>query len=75
MKTKQLNVKSILGGVAFIALVLALAAAGTWITMSLWNWIIPSIFSNAPELSFWQTYGLIALIDILFGGAKKLRKN
>jgi hypothetical protein len=38
-----------------------------WITMTLWNWLIPSLF-NGPVIGFWQALGLLILSKILFGG-------
>jgi hypothetical protein len=38
-----------------------------FITMSLWNWLVPSLF-NGPELNFWQTAGLFLLSKILLTG-------
>ncbi len=38
-----------------------------WVTMTLWNWLIPSIF-NLPYLNFWQALGLLLLSKILFSG-------
>lgn len=38
-----------------------------FVTMNLWNWLIPVLFKG-PILSFWQAIGLLALSKILFGG-------
>jgi hypothetical protein len=38
-----------------------------WITMLLWNWLVPELF-NGPELSYWQALGLLVLSKILFWG-------
>jgi len=38
-----------------------------WITMLLWNWLIPPIF-NGPTISFFQGLGLLVLSKILFSG-------
>ena len=38
-----------------------------YVTMSLWNWLIPSLF-NGPVLNFWQTAGLFILSKILLTG-------
>ena len=37
------------------------------IVMLLWNWILPSI-SSLPQLTYWQSMGLLLLSRILFGG-------
>jgi hypothetical protein len=38
-----------------------------YITMSLWNWLIPALF-DGKTISFWQALGLLLLAKILFGG-------
>lgn len=38
-----------------------------FVTMSLWNWLIPLLFSG-PEMNFWQTAGLFLLSKILLTG-------
>lgn len=42
----------------------AIAAVG-FITMYLWNWLVPELF-HGPELTFWKALGLLALTKILF---------
>jgi hypothetical protein len=34
--------------------------------MSLWNWLIPALFSG-PVITFWQALGLLLLSKIIFG--------
>lgn len=36
-----------------------------WAVMMLWNALLPTLFS-LPIISFWQSFGLMVLIDILF---------
>jgi hypothetical protein len=38
-----------------------------FLVMSLWNWLMPTIFSVHP-VGFWQALGLFFLSRILFGG-------
>lgn len=38
-----------------------------FVTMNLWNWLIPVLFKG-PIISFCQAIGLLALAKILFGG-------
>ena len=38
-----------------------------WVTMALWNWLVPELF-NGPVLTFWQALGLLILSKILFSG-------
>jgi len=47
-------------GLGFIVLAI-------FITMSLWNWLIPLLFKG-PEMNFWQTAGLFLLSKILLTG-------
>lgn len=39
----------------------------TTVAMLLWNWLMPAIF-NLPEITFWQSLGIIILSKIIFGG-------
>jgi hypothetical protein len=59
-------------GMGFIVL-------AVFVTMSLWNWLIPTLF-HGPVLTFWQTAGLFLLSKILLtgvapGGSDHGRKN
>jgi len=47
-------------GIGFIFLAI-------WVTMALWNSLIPLLF-HGPVLSFWQTAGLFLLSKILLTG-------
>jgi len=63
MKTMNKGVKFL----AFVALgVLAILVIG-FVTMSLWNWLVPVLF-NGPFITFWQALGLLLLSKILFSG-------
>jgi len=44
------------------------------ITMLLWNWLIPVLFSG-PVISYWQALGLIILSKILFSGGPRGRHH
>jgi hypothetical protein len=50
-------------------LVIALIAIPVFgfLVMSLWNWLMPAVFSVQP-IGFWQALGLFFLSRILFGG-------
>ncbi len=41
--------------------------AFTFVVMWLWNWLVPELFSG-PEVTYWQTLGLLLLSKILFSG-------
>lgn len=49
--------------------VLAIVAF-TFVTMYLWNWLVPELF-HGPQINFWQTMGLFVLSKILFSGFGK----
>ena len=38
-----------------------------FVVMSLWNWLMPSLF-GFRFINFWQALGLLLLSRILFGG-------
>lgn len=38
-----------------------------FVTMSLWNWLVPELF-HGPVITFWQTAGLFVLSKILLTG-------
>jgi hypothetical protein len=52
-----------------VFVVLAVLAAG-FVVMSLWNWLVPSLF-HGPVIDFCQALGILVLSKILFGGFKK----
>ena len=53
--------------IRIVLAVLALIAVVGFVTMSLWNALIPVLF-NGPVLGYWQTLGLLLLARIFFGG-------
>jgi hypothetical protein len=52
---------------AFVVLAPAFVAGLSFVVMSLWNALVPSLFSG-PVVSFWQAAGMLVLCRILFGG-------
>ena len=48
-------------------LILAALAAFSFLTMILWNALLPGIF-HLPEIGFWQAVGLLILSRLLFSG-------
>ncbi|MEX8505803.1 hypothetical protein [Leptothrix ochracea] len=50
-----------------VMVLLGIAAMG-YVVMSLWNWLVPSLFTSAHEISYLQALGVLALSKILFGG-------
>jgi len=64
----------ILKFVGFGILGLGFVTLAVYVTMSLWNWLIPSLFSG-PVLNFWQTTGLFILSKILLTGVSPGHHN
>ena len=46
--------------------ILAMAIFG-FVVMSLWNWLVPSLFGG-QTIGYWQAWGILILSKILFGG-------
>ncbi|HEX2395268.1 MAG TPA: hypothetical protein VHI78_07980 [Bacteroidales bacterium] len=53
--------------VGFAILGIGFVILAIFVTMSLWNWLVPELFKG-PTLSFWQTAGLFLLSKILLTG-------
>jgi hypothetical protein len=52
----------------FVAVAITLFGFGLgWVTMKLWNWLMPMIF-GLTMITFWQAVGLLVLSKILFSG-------
>jgi hypothetical protein len=62
-----MNALRVLKYVGFGILGIGFVTLAVFVTMSLWNWLIPSLFSG-PVLNFWQTAGLFILSKILLTG-------
>lgn len=63
-------------GVFILALILVLALAfglfclNAWLVMFLWNAVVCALWVAAPALTFWQSFGLVLMIRLAFGGFK-----
>ena len=55
-----------------LLVILAIVAFG-FVTMHLWNWLMPEIF-GLPIIDWYQAIGLIILSKILFGGFRGKHK-
>ena len=53
--------------IASIILVTLICFLSGWVTMLLWNWLVPMIF-GLGTITFWQALGLIVLVKLIFGG-------
>lgn len=60
MKKTRFIAGAIFFGTAFVIL-------ATFVTMWLWNWLMPAIFSLGT-INFWQAAGILILSKILFSG-------
>ncbi len=56
-------------GAAFLVLAIAGIALLSLVVMSLWNWLVPSLF-HGPAVQYWQAVGLLLLSRILFGSLR-----
>ena len=51
-------------GCIFILLIcIILGAFGGFIFMLLWNWLAPLFWVSAPQLTFWQAWGVCILLS------------
>jgi len=67
---KNLSVLEVLGVIIGVILMIVLfCCMFGWVTMLLWNALMPVIF-GLPVISFWQAVGLMILGSFIFGGAK-----
>ena len=53
--------------IGFGFLAVGLVVFAVWLTMTLWNSLIPELF-HGPVITFWQTAGLFLLSKILLTG-------
>ncbi len=58
----------------FIPLIIAGIALFVYVTMLLWNALLPGLF-NVPDINFWQAAGLVVLTRLLFGFGHHGSKN
>ncbi|CAL1516632.1 hypothetical protein [Chitinophaga sp. MM2321] len=62
----QRDSKRVLKKIGFAFMGLAFFALVIFVTMLLWNWLIPEIF-HGPVITYWQALGLLLLGKLLFG--------
>ena len=53
----------------FVPLFIALTMLLAYLTMLLWNWLMPDIF-GLTQIDFWQALGLLVLSTLLFWRSK-----
>lgn len=49
---------------ALVKVILCMAFT-PYVFMLLWNWLVPIFWSNAPILTFWQSFGIVVLLSII----------
>ena len=59
------------GVAATVAIAVAIAVI-SWVVMSLWNWLMPTLF-GLVRITYWQAFGLFVLGRLLFGGFRGFR--
>lgn len=57
-----------------ILLVIGIIIVFPWITMLLWNTLMPDIF-GLNKITFWQAWGLLLLSFLLFRNVPTGKKN
>jgi hypothetical protein len=53
--------------IMFLPLIVVFVALLGFVVMSLWNWLMPSIF-GLGTITYWQAWGLLILGRLLMGG-------
>ena len=56
----------ILKGIKFAILFLLFIVVMGYVTMMLWNWLMPTLF-GLSTIAFWQAMGILVLAKIIFG--------
>jgi hypothetical protein len=56
----------IMKGIKMVLLFIVVGSLMTYLVMSLWNWLMPSLF-QLGMISFWQALGILLLTKLLFG--------
>jgi hypothetical protein len=57
-------------GLKVVAVVTIALALFGFLVMTLWNWLMPTLFGR-PLITVWQAFGLLALSRILVGGWRR----
>lgn len=58
------------GCLSILLIIIALGAIEGLVLMLLWNWLAPLFWSTAPILSFWQAWGILVLLNLIFSPFK-----
>ena len=57
--------------VSFLGMAFGLWCLQAWLVMLLWNWVMVALF-NLPALTFWLSFGLVRLFQLLTKGLVKI---
>ena len=57
--------------VGFLGVAFGLWCLQAWLVMLLWNWVMVTLF-NLPALTFWLSFGLVWLFQLLTKGLVKI---
>lgn len=69
------TVSEIVGAlIVVVSVVITLSLLFSIVTMLLWNWLMPVIFS-LPKITWLQAFGLTILLHLLIGGANVSKKS
>jgi hypothetical protein len=60
-----------IGCLAALIIILVVGAIEGLIFMWLWNWLVPLLWSSAPIFTFWQAWGILVLLHIIFTPLKQ----
>lgn len=66
--------KFVFGCIAYLALSFAFGCLEAFLVMLLWNYAVCAVFTSLPHLTFWVTFGIIWLINII-ANIFKMTKN
>ncbi len=63
--------------IGIIILTLLVIAIFPWVTMSIWNYLVPILFPKAAigVISYWQAWGLLILTSLLFRNTNSSRSR
>lgn len=46
-----------------------------FVFQALFNWLTPLFWASAPHLSYWEAFGLMVALSIVFGGSGVSRRG
>lgn len=67
--------KFVFGCIVCLVLSFALGCLEAFLVMFLWNHAVCAVFTSLPHLTFWVTYGIMVLINIIINIFEKAKKS